>query len=178
VRNLGADVRGPVLRRQQRSRAVRSRLSSAGRRPLFDVIETYATARTAPQITPREAMTKRPYVRSFRNAFIVDDMEAAIGYWTEVMPGGSVLQVPRDRLRGSRFSRSSAQSHDLAPAIAYSGDLMIELISAARSFDLLRVRRRGAHRRAPLRGRLPTTSAWRLRRSKPGRKARAGRAAA
>jgi hypothetical protein len=62
-----------------------------------------------------------------QNAYIVDDMDTAIGYWTRVMRVGPFLKFPKlvfetADLRGQPFVP------DFEAAIAYSGHLMIELI--------------------------------------------------
>ncbi|GLR67143.1 glyoxalase [Acidocella aquatica] len=62
-----------------------------------------------------------------QNAFIVRDLEAAITYWTEVIGAGPFFVFPP-----LEFSAGTLHGAPLIPrfkaAIAYSGDLNIELI--------------------------------------------------
>ena len=72
-------------------------------------------------------MTKRPYGPIIQNAFIVDDMDAAISYWTQVMQVGPFFKFPEIVFEEADF-RGRPHKPDFGAAIAYSGDLMIELI--------------------------------------------------
>jgi len=62
-----------------------------------------------------------------QNCFVVRDLDAAIRHWTGTMNVGPFFRFPK-----LRFARGElhGQPHipDFAAAVAYSGDLMIELI--------------------------------------------------
>ena len=72
-------------------------------------------------------MSKRPYGPIIQNAFIVDDIDRAIAYWTRVMQVGPFFKFPEIVFEEADF-RGRPHKPDFAAAIAYSGDLMIELI--------------------------------------------------
>jgi hypothetical protein len=72
-------------------------------------------------------MTKRPYGPIIQNAFIVDDIDQAIAHWTTVMQVGPFFKFPELVFEEADF-RGRSHKPDFAAAIAYSGDLMIELI--------------------------------------------------
>jgi hypothetical protein len=62
-----------------------------------------------------------------QNAFVVPDLEAAIDFWARVMHVGPFYVF--DHIRYSEiFFRGKPIAIDMSAAIAYSGDLQIELI--------------------------------------------------
>jgi catechol 2,3-dioxygenase-like lactoylglutathione lyase family enzyme len=72
-------------------------------------------------------MSKRPYGPIIQNAFIVPDIDAAIDYWTGVMRVGPFFKFPKIEFSVADF-RGKPQVPNFEAAIAYSGDLNIELI--------------------------------------------------
>jgi len=72
-------------------------------------------------------MAKRPYGPILQAAFIVDDVDQGIRYWTGRLNVGPFFKVGRiDFLEGEYRGERAPISIDLA--LAYSGDLQIELI--------------------------------------------------
>jgi hypothetical protein len=63
-----------------------------------------------------------------QNAFVVDDLEQAIAHWTGVMNVGPFFVFERVAFTECWFRGRSALDIDLSVAIAYWGDLQIELI--------------------------------------------------
>jgi hypothetical protein len=72
-------------------------------------------------------MIDRPYGPIVQNAYIVDDLESGIDYWTRVMQVGPFFKFPPIVFVEADY-RGRAQAPDFEAAVAYSGDLMIELI--------------------------------------------------
>lgn len=72
-------------------------------------------------------MNQRPYGPINQNAFIVTSMDAGIDYWTRVMQIGPFFRFPKLVFAQADY-RGQPQVPDFEAAIAYSGDLMIELI--------------------------------------------------
>jgi catechol 2,3-dioxygenase-like lactoylglutathione lyase family enzyme len=72
-------------------------------------------------------MTNRPYGPINQNAFIVTDIDAAIDYWTRVMRVGPFFKFPKIEFAAGDY-RGKPFKADFNAAIAYSGDLIIELI--------------------------------------------------
>jgi hypothetical protein len=72
-------------------------------------------------------MNKRPYGPIIQNAFIVPDIDVAIDYWTRVMRVGPFFKFPKIEFSEADF-RGKSQVPNFEAAIAYSGDLNIELI--------------------------------------------------
>jgi hypothetical protein len=68
-----------------------------------------------------------PYGPIIQNAFVVADMGAGIDYWTRVMTVGPFFKFPTIVFDEADY-RGRPQTPDFEAAIAYSGDLMIELI--------------------------------------------------
>jgi hypothetical protein len=62
-----------------------------------------------------------------QNAYIVGDIDAGIAYWTRVMHVGPFLKFPKLVFETADF-RGRPFVPEFDAAIAYSGDLMIELI--------------------------------------------------
>ena len=71
------------------------------------------------------------YTRSYgpinQNAFVVSDIDAAIKYWTETMRVGPFFKFPKIEFAEGDY-RGKPHKADFNAAIAYSGDLQIELI--------------------------------------------------
>ena len=63
-----------------------------------------------------------------QNAFVVPDLERAIGHWTQVMGVGPFFLFERIAFAEYLFRGRAVQPMDLTIAIAYWGDLQIELI--------------------------------------------------
>ncbi len=63
-----------------------------------------------------------------QNAFVVDDLEQAIAHWTQVMRVGPFFRFDHIGFRNLMFRGQPAPPIDLTVAIAYWGDLQIELI--------------------------------------------------
>jgi len=72
-------------------------------------------------------MHQPPYGPINQNAFIVTDIDAGIDYWTTRMGVGPFFKFPKIIFEEADY-RGQAQVPDFEAAIAYSGDLMIELI--------------------------------------------------
>jgi hypothetical protein len=72
-------------------------------------------------------MIKPPYGPIIQNAFIVRDIDAGIDYWTRTMQVGPFFKFPKIVFEAADY-RGRAHVPDFDAAIAYSGDLMIELI--------------------------------------------------
>jgi methylmalonyl-CoA/ethylmalonyl-CoA epimerase len=72
-------------------------------------------------------MRTQPYGPICQNAFVVKDIDAAIKYWTETMRVGPFFKFPKIEFAASDY-RGKSQSVDFDAAIAYSGELQIELI--------------------------------------------------
>jgi hypothetical protein len=72
-------------------------------------------------------MTARAYGPINQNAFVVADIDAAIAHWTRVMRVGPFFKFPKiEFVQGDYRGKPCLPEFDAA--IAYSGDLMIELI--------------------------------------------------
>ena len=71
------------------------------------------------------------YARSYgpfnQNAFVVPDIDAAIRYWTEVMRVGPFFKFLKIEFAAGDY-RGQPHKADFDAAIAYSGELQIELI--------------------------------------------------
>jgi methylmalonyl-CoA/ethylmalonyl-CoA epimerase len=63
-----------------------------------------------------------------QNAFVVNDLEAALDHWTRVMSVGPFFVFERVEFAEVWYRGRSAIDMDLAVAIAYWGNLQIELI--------------------------------------------------
>jgi len=72
-------------------------------------------------------MQKPPFGVISQNAFIVKDIDAGIDYWTRTMHVGPFFKFPHIVFEKADY-RGEAQVPDFEAAIAYSGDLNIELI--------------------------------------------------
>jgi hypothetical protein len=72
-------------------------------------------------------MTKPPHGPINQNAFIVTDVEAGIDYWTRTMRVGPFFKFPKIIFAEADY-RGRRHTPDFEAAIAYSGELMIELI--------------------------------------------------
>ncbi|WP_066826388.1 VOC family protein [Sphingomonas mali] len=68
-----------------------------------------------------------PFDTLCQNAFVVEDIEAAIAYWTDVMGVGPFFLFPPLRFEQGELHGAPA-TLEYRAAIAYAGDLMIELI--------------------------------------------------
>lgn len=62
-----------------------------------------------------------------QTAYIVPDIDSGIDYWTRVMRVGPFFKFPRLEFQSADY-RGRALDPDFEAAIAYSGELMIELI--------------------------------------------------
>jgi Glyoxalase/Bleomycin resistance protein/Dioxygenase superfamily len=62
-----------------------------------------------------------------QNAFIVSSIDAGISYWTRTMQVGPFFKFPKIVFEAADY-RGRAHVPEFDAAIAYSGDLMIELI--------------------------------------------------
>lgn len=72
-------------------------------------------------------MTQKPMSRINQIAYMVPDLQAAIDWWTAVMGVGPFFIFPPfDVVKGDY--RGQAHIAEFGAAIAYSGDLMVELI--------------------------------------------------
>ncbi len=72
-------------------------------------------------------MRAKTYGPINQNAFIVTDIDAGIDHWTSVMGVGPFFKFPKiEFVKGDYRGKSSLPEFDAA--IAYSGELMIELI--------------------------------------------------
>ena len=72
-------------------------------------------------------MTDKPMSRINQIAYMVPDLHAAIDWWTQVMGVGPFFIFPTfDVVEGDY--RGQAHIAEFGAAIAYSGDLMVELI--------------------------------------------------
>jgi methylmalonyl-CoA/ethylmalonyl-CoA epimerase len=63
-----------------------------------------------------------------QNAFVVDDLDAALAHWTVRMGVGPFFVLERVKFGEVTFRGAPAGDIDLTVAIAYWGDLQIELI--------------------------------------------------
>jgi len=72
-------------------------------------------------------MDKRPCGPFNQNAFVVADMEAALDYWTRTMQVGPFFRFPKIEYVEADY-RGTKVAMDYKAALAFSGDLMIELI--------------------------------------------------
>jgi len=72
-------------------------------------------------------MRATPYGPICQNAFVVTDIDAAIKYWTETMRVGPFFRFPKIEFAEGDY-RGKPHKADFDAAIAYSGDLQIELI--------------------------------------------------
>jgi Glyoxalase/Bleomycin resistance protein/Dioxygenase superfamily len=72
-------------------------------------------------------MNKPPYGPICQTAFIVPDIDAGIDYWTRVMRVGPFFKFPKIEFSEADF-RGKPQVPNFEAAIAYSGELNIELI--------------------------------------------------
>jgi methylmalonyl-CoA/ethylmalonyl-CoA epimerase len=72
-------------------------------------------------------MRATPYGPICQNAFVVTDIDAAIKYWTETMRVGPFFKFPKIEFAAGDY-RGKPHVADFDAAIAYSGDLQIELI--------------------------------------------------
>lgn len=72
-------------------------------------------------------MTQKPMSRINQIAYMVPDLHAAIEWWTQVMGVGPFFVFPPfDVVKGDY--RGQSHIAEFGAAIAYSGDLMVELI--------------------------------------------------
>jgi hypothetical protein len=62
-----------------------------------------------------------------QNAFVVEDLDGGIAFWTRTMHVGPFFRFPKIEYERSDY-RGKPQAMEAAVAIAYSGDLMIELV--------------------------------------------------
>jgi hypothetical protein len=69
----------------------------------------------------------RSYGPIIQNAFIVPDIDTAIDYWTRTMQVGPFFKFPKIVFEAADY-RGREHFPDFDAAIAYTGDLMIELI--------------------------------------------------
>ncbi len=72
-------------------------------------------------------MIERPYGPIIQNAFIVTDIDAGIEHWTRTMRVGPFFKFPKIVFEAADY-RGHSHVPDFDAAVAYSGDLMIELI--------------------------------------------------
>jgi hypothetical protein len=70
---------------------------------------------------------KPPFGVISQNAFVVADIDAAIDYWERTMHVGPFFKFPKIEFSEADY-RGRKASPDFEAAIAYSGDLNIELI--------------------------------------------------
>lgn len=71
---------------------------------------------------------ERPFGPVMQNGFVVDDLEAAIDHWTRVMHVGPFFLFERIAFAECWYRDRPATDIDLTVAIAYWGDVQIELI--------------------------------------------------
>jgi hypothetical protein len=62
-----------------------------------------------------------------QNAFVVEDLGNGIAFWTRTLHVGPFFKFPKIEYERSEY-RGKSQAIEAAVAIAYSGDLMIELV--------------------------------------------------
>lgn len=72
-------------------------------------------------------MTDKPMSRINQIAYMVPDLHAAIDWWTQVMGVGPFFIFPSFDVAKGDY-RGQAHIVEFGAAIAYSGDLMVELI--------------------------------------------------
>jgi len=72
-------------------------------------------------------MYARAYGPINQNAFVVPDIDLAIKYWTEVMRVGPFFKFPKIEFAEGDY-RGKPHKADFEAAIAYTGELQIELI--------------------------------------------------
>lgn len=72
-------------------------------------------------------MTTSPYGPYMQNAYVVADLDAAIDHWVGTMKVGPFYKFPALEFPNGTYRGKTATIRFLA-AIAYSGDLQIELI--------------------------------------------------
>jgi catechol 2,3-dioxygenase-like lactoylglutathione lyase family enzyme len=72
-------------------------------------------------------MTNKPMSRINQIAYMVPDLHAAIDWWTQVMGVGPFFIFPAFDVAKGDY-RGQAHIAEFGAAIAYSGDLMVELI--------------------------------------------------
>ncbi|SCW38797.1 Glyoxalase/Bleomycin resistance protein/Dioxygenase superfamily protein [Sphingobium faniae] len=75
-------------------------------------------------------MPDKPYGPYVQNAYIVPDLDAAIDHWVKVMNVGPFFKFPPLEFPTGIY-RGQPETIRFNAAIAYSGDLQIELIQAA-----------------------------------------------
>jgi hypothetical protein len=74
-----------------------------------------------------QSKSQRPYGPINQNAFVVPDIDAAIDRWTRIRKVGPFFKFPPIVFEEADY-RGRPQVPDFEAAIAYSGELMIELI--------------------------------------------------
>ena len=62
-----------------------------------------------------------------QTAYIVPDLDSGIDYWTRIMRVGPFFKFPKLEFQSADY-RGRAQALDFEATIAYSGEMMIELI--------------------------------------------------
>lgn len=62
-----------------------------------------------------------------QNGYVVEDLDRAIGHWVDVLGIGPFFKAPHLKLEHYSY-RGEESAPDLSIALAYSGDLQIELI--------------------------------------------------
>jgi hypothetical protein len=76
----------------------------------------------------RAAIMARIFGPVMQNAFVVPDLDAAIAHWTGVMHVGPFFLFKRVEFEQCLYRGAAATAVDMDVAIAYWGDLQIELI--------------------------------------------------
>lgn len=72
-------------------------------------------------------VAKRPWGPITQVAYVVDDLDAAIDYWTGVMGVGPFFLIERPLLENGYYENAPLVMN-MTAAMAFSGDLQIELI--------------------------------------------------
>lgn len=107
-------------------------------------------------------MRAAPFGRINQIAYMVEDIEAAIDWWTSVMGVGPFFVFPGfDMVRGDY--RGMEHQAQFGAAIAYSGDLMVELIEPRGPSifqEFLADNRIGVHHLCAFTDSMEQTEAW------------------
>lgn len=107
-------------------------------------------------------MAKAPYGSFNQVAYMVPDLSAAIDWWTEIMGVGPFFVFPAfDMVRGDY--RGQPHKADFGAAIAYSGEIMVELIEPRGPSifqEFLADRRKGVHHLCAFSDDMASTEGW------------------